>query len=51
MLKIFEYVTLTIVTLEGKKMVLITELSDLQKKLLSLLGTDEGIFKRICVNL
>lgn len=51
MLEIFEHITLTIMNIEGSNMVFISELTDLQKKILSLLGTDEGIFERISGNL
>ncbi|UUX92494.1 IS1634 family transposase [Methanoplanus endosymbiosus] len=51
MLKIFESVTLTIMNIEGVNMVFMSELTDLQKRILSLLGTDERIFKKICGNL
>ncbi|UUX93898.1 transposase [Methanoplanus endosymbiosus] len=51
MLKIFEDITLTIVDIEGKNVFLMSKLTDLQKKILSLLGTDGGIFERISGNL
>nr|WP_157202222.1 IS1634 family transposase [Methanoplanus limicola] len=51
MLKIFEHITLTIVDIDGVNTVLMSELTDLQKRILNLLGTDERIFMRICENL
>jgi len=50
-LKIFDQITLTIVYIDGKKVVLITELSELQGKVLKLLCTDEQIYCRITGNL